>query len=190
MEEKKKSKFTLFLDKIDDKAEQKGKLWKTAWQFVKFSLVSFLLSLIQLGLVNLLFFLMKSWTTPLPGLLGQIFREESMGEGHSTYGFIVPFFVSNLVANTIGYFLNKSKTFKSDAPFWHYLVYIVVVIILILFTTWLQGIIVNSLIASGVEVIAPTLAGMIAGTIQFFVLFPLQKFVFLREKKKEEPTLE
>lgn len=186
MEDKKDktpSKFNSFLNKVDDKAENNGK--KTIWQLIKFIVVSLLVTIIQLALVNLLYFLMKSWTEPLPGFLGEIFSETTVGANHSNWGYILPFFLSNFIANTVGYFLNKSKTFKSDAPIWHYVIYIVLLFLLILFTTWLQGVVANWITSLGAEAIAPTIASMVAGTIQMIVLFPLQKFVLLREKKKE-----
>lgn len=185
--DKKPSKFTQFLDNADNKAEANGK--KTLWQIVKFVVVSSLVTIIQLGLVNLLYFLMKNWTEPLPSFLSAIFSETTVGIGHSNWGYILPFFISNFVANTVGYFLNKKKTFKSDAPVWHYVAYIVILFLLILFTTWLQGVVSNWITSLGAEAIAPTIAGMVAGTLQMIVLFPLQKFVLLREKKKE-PTEE
>ena len=183
---KNKTKFSMWLDRMDEKAQNKGKGAKVLWQIVKFLIVSMLVTIIQLGLVNLLYFLMKGWTTPLTGLLGMIFTEDVMGVGHSTWGYILPFFLSNLIANTVGYFLNKHKTFKSEAPWWHYVVYIVVLFLLIVFTTWVQGLIANLLISLGAEAIGPTIAGMAAGTIQMILLFPLQKFVLLREKKPNE----
>lgn len=182
-EEKEKTGFNKFLDKADNKAEQGGK--KTLWQIVKFIIVSSLVTLIQLGLVNLLYFLMKGWTAPLPDFLSVIFSEKTVGVGHSNWGYILPFFITNLVANTVGYFLNKSKTFKSDAPIWHYIIYIAFLLILIVFSTWLQGIIANAISSAGAEAIAPTIAGMVAGTFQMIVLFPLQKYVLLREKKQK-----
>lgn len=185
--DKKPSKFTQFLDIADNKAEANGK--KTLWQIVKFIVVSSLVTIIQLGLVNLLYFLMKNWTEPLPSFLSAIFSETTVGIGHSNWGYILPFFISNFVANTVGYFLNKKKTFKSDAPVWHYVAYIVILFLLILFTTWLQGVVSNWITSLGAEAIAPTITGMVAGTLQMIVLFPLQKFVLLREKKKE-PTEE
>ena len=188
-EEKKASRFTKFLNNADEKAEKGGK--KTIWQIIKFIIVSSLVTLIQLGLVNLLYFLMKSWTEPLPNFLAAIFSEQTVGVNHSNWGYILPFFISNLAANTVGYFLNKSKTFKSDAPIWHYVIYILFLLLLILFSTWLQGIVANGLSQLGAEAIAPTIAGMVAGTFQMIVLFPLQKYVLLRERKevnKEENT--
>ena len=182
--EKKPSKFTQVLNKIDDYAEARH--LKTLWQIAKFMAVSFLVSAIQLGLVNLLYFLMKGWTEPLTPLLSMIFSEDIVGEGHSNWGYILPFFISNLAANTVGYFLNRSKTFKSDAPIWHYIIYVGVLLVLIFFTTWLQGVAVNIMVGWGVEGIAPTLAAMLAGTVQLVILFPLQKFVLLREMKKNK----
>lgn len=175
-----------WLKNIDDKAGNKGSKIKTLWQLVKFTVVSLGVSLIQLGLVNLLYFLMKNWISPLPGFLANIFSEDVMGRGHSNWGYILPFFLSNAIANTIGYFVNKSKTFRSNAPFWHYLLYIIILIILIIFTTWLQGLIVNYMTRAKLEGIAPTIAGLIAGTLQFIIIFPLQKFVLLREKSDNE----
>ena len=121
----------------------------------------------------------------MPSFLGAIFTDATMGQGHSNWGYLLPFFLSNFIANTIGYFLNRSKTFRSDAPWWHYVLYILVLLLLITFSTWLQGVIVNGLISIGFEGGAPTIAAMAAGGFQFAALFPLQKFVFLREKKAE-----
>ena len=178
-----KTKFSLWLDKVDEKAANKGKGTKVLWQIVKFTIVGLLVTIIQIGLVNLLYFLMKNWTSPLTGLLGVVFSEDVMGKDHSTWGYVLPFFLSNLIANTVGYFLNKHKTFKSDAPAWHYIIYIVVLFLIIVFSTWIQGLIVNFLIGLGVETLGPTIAGLVAGSIQFVLLFPIQKFVLLREKK-------
>ena len=187
MDEPKKDKKPSWLDRIDDKAEKKG--LKTLWQTAKFVIVALIISLIQFILVNVLYFMMASWTTPLPGFLGAIFTEETVGEGHSNWGYILPFFLSNLIANTVSYFLNKSKTFKSDAPNWHYAIFFVVLVILILFSTWFQGVIANALSSAGATgIIPPTLAAMAAGMLQLVVLFPLQKFVLLKEKKAEKPA--
>jgi len=186
MEEKEKNKIIKFLDNLDDKFEKKGKLFKNLWQLFKFGFVSFIITVIQLGLLYLMYYLMKGWTDPLPGFLAVIFSPETVGEDHANWGYMLPFFLSNFIANTIGYFLNKSRTFKSDAPIWHYLIYIIVLIILIMFSTWFQGVLMNVFIVWGVEVIGPFIAMNLAGFVQFLVLYPLQKFVLLRERKVEQ----
>ena len=186
MEEKSENKIIKFLDNLDDRFEKKGKVFKNLWQLFKFGFASFIITVIQLGLLYLMYYLMKGWTDPLPGFLAVIFSPETVGEDHANWGYMFPFFLSNFIANTIGYFLNKSRTFKSDAPIWHYLVYIVVLIILIMFSTWLQGVLMNVFIVWGVEVIGPFIAMNLAGFVQFLVLYPLQKFVLLRERKVEQ----
>lgn len=184
--EKRKTQLTIWLDKVDDKAEAHGEVHKTIWQFIKFSAVSTIVTIIQVALVNLMYFLMKGWSDPLPGILGTIFTEETMGIGKSNWGYILPFFLSNFIANSVGYFLNRHRTFKSDAPWWHYVLYIGVLFVLILFSTWFQGLAVKIMLDwKWAEWIVPTLAMSLAGFIQFVILFPLQKFVLLREKKKE-----
>ena len=190
MEEKEKNKIITKLDNIDDHFEKKGKLWKNLWQLFKFSIVSTIITIIQLGLLYLMYFLMKGWTEPLPGVLAVIFSESTVGEGHANWGYMLPFFLSNFIANTIGYFLNKSRTFKSDAPLWHYFLYILVLFILILFSTWFQGFLMNILLSWNMELIGPFIAMNLAGFVQFLVLYPIQKFVLLKEKKVKEPVIE
>ena len=182
---KNQTRFSRWLDKMDEKSASKGKKIKILWQILKFLIVSLLVTAIQLALVNLLYFLLKEWDAPLSGFLSTIFNENTMGEGNSNWNYILPFFLSNLIANTVGYYLNKHKTFKSNAPWWHYLIYIVVLVLLIVFTTWIQGLVANLFINLGVESIGPTIAAMAAGSIQMIVLFPIQKFVLLREKKNQ-----
>ena len=81
---------------------------------------------------------MKNWKEPLPGFFGGIFSEQTMEKGQSNWGYILPFFLSNFVAN------------------------------------------------ARIEALAPTIASTVVGTVQTIALFPLQKFVLPREKKKKE----
>ena len=160
---------------------------KTLLQFIKFILVSSIAGVIQIVLVNVLYWTLREWTAPLPPLLAGIFDEAAVGAGNDNWGYVLPFFASNLLANIYGYIQNKKTTFKSDAPAWCFAVYLVLLVSLILFSTWLQGIIVNFL--RGTEVpfwaaLAPTAASAAAGTLQMVVLFPVEKFVLLKETKK------
>ena len=159
---------------------------KTVVQAVKFILVSLLASVIQLVLVNVLYYAMRGWTAPLPGLLSGIFSEITMGEGHSNWGYVLPFFLSNLIANIVAYIQNKKRTFGSDAPKRNFVIYMVVLFCLILFSTWLQGLVAGALLATDnqlLQKLAPTVAMACAGTLQMVILFPLEKFVLLKEKK-------
>lgn len=160
---------------------------KTIWQVIKFILVSCIVSIIQLVLVNLLFYLMRDFKAQLPDVLKRIFTPETVGAGNDNWGYVLPFFLSNLIANIYGYFQNQKTTFKtSNAPAWCMGVYIAVICALILFSTWLQGVVANLALNSGIGVLeglAPTIAAMAAGTVQMLVLFPLEKFVLFKERK-------
>lgn len=156
---------------------------KTIWQFIKFILVSGIVSIIQLVLVNVLFFLMRQWKAPLPPFLAAIFSASTVGVGNDNWGYVLPFFLSNLIANIYGYFQNQKTTFRSaNTPAWCMWVYLGTIVALILFSTWLQGVVANW--ALGIPMLAglaPTLAAMAAGNVQMLVLFPLEKFVLFKE---------
>ena len=175
-----------FLDRVDDKAAAKGPGIKTLWQLVKFIIVAILTTGVQIFLVIFLPKLFVGWTPALPAFLAGIFTEEIIGAGNANWGYILPYFLSLAIANTINYIINKSKTFKSDAPHWHFVVYFVVLVLLILFSTWFQGVVVHFLTRPNIGIgdsLARTIGSVSAGFIMSLVMFPLQKFVLLREKE-------
>lgn len=205
-DEKKK----ISLGGIDNAAEEKGSFIKTVWQLVKFLVVSGLVTIIQLALAALLPIVCDSIHTLLPEFLRGIFTptmfttgsEEATKyviDGVVTWGYVLPFLLSNLIANIYGFYQNKKTTFKSDAPWYNFAIYIVLLLALILFSTWMQGAIVGALMRIDAasktgfigwilgiitkETIARLLASMAAGFVQMVVLFPMEKFVLLKEKK-------
>jgi len=176
---------------------------KGFWQLVKFALVSGGVGLLQLILANVLPFLFDGVRDTIPAFLQTIFnpevlfnRETEKGaadyakyvvNGVVTWGYVIPFFLSNFLANIYGYFQNRKTTFKSDAPAINIVYYFLILIVLILFTTWLQSIIVGKLNGMGIPLLATfsrTIAAALAGFIQFIVLFPMEKFVLMKEKKE------
>jgi putative flippase GtrA len=211
----KDNKKKISLGGIDDAAEGKGSFFKTLWQLVKFLVVSGLVTIIQLVLANVLPFIFDSVTATLPTFLQGIFSpnvifDASTAEGLEqfgkyvvggtvengviiggivTWGYLLPFFLSNLIANIYGFYQNKKTTFKSDAPWYNFAIYIVLMIALILFSTWFQGWLVGIIAKinwAWIQPLARTIASLAAGFIQMVVLFPMEKFVLLREKKKDD----
>ncbi|MFR5876795.1 MAG: hypothetical protein ACLUFN_09930 [Eubacterium sp.] len=215
-DEKKK----ISLGGIDDAAEGKGSFFKTLWQLVKFLVVSGLVTIIQLVLANVLPLIFDGVTATLPAFLQGIFDPnvifdastaegiEQVGKyviggsiengvvvgGIVTWGYLLPFFLSNLIANIYGFYQNKKTTFKSDAPWYNFAIYIVLMIALILFSTWFQGWLVGIIAKidwAWIQPLARTIASLAAGFVQMVVLFPMEKFVLLKEKKKDgEETAE
>ena len=159
---------------------------KSLIQFIKFNLVSASVTIVQLLLVNVFFWLMKDWKAPLPGLLSTVFNEAAVGAGNANWGYVLPFFLSNVLANLYGFFVNRKVTFHSDAPKRNAVVFLIVLCILILVSTWIQGSLVHVIterFPAGTN-LAPTLAALAAGTIQFLILFPLEKYVLLKERER------
>ena len=187
---------------------------KTLWQLVKFLVVSGLVTIIQLVLANVLPLIFDGVTATLPVFLQGIFDPnvifdastkegiEQVGKyvidgtiqngsvvgGVVTWGYLLPFFLSNLIANIYGFYQNKKTTFKSDAPWYSFAFYIVLMIALILFSTWFQGWLVGIIAKinwAWIQPLARTIAGLAAGFVQMVVVLPMEKFVLLKEKKKD-----
>ena len=162
----------------------------TLWQFIKFNLVSFSITALQLALANLLPLLFDGVTAALPPFLRPVFRPEALFEGPSpyvvdgavTWGYVLPFFLSNFIANIYGYFMNMKTTFRGKGSRGGLAAYLGFLAALILFSTWLQGWITAGLSVTGFAVLARTAAAMAAGLVQAAVLFPLEKYVLFKKE--------
>ncbi len=106
-----------------------------------------------------------------------------------TWGYMLPFFLANIAANIFVYIMNKKYTFKSSAPRWHFILYFVIMVATILFTTWLQGVCYPWILSWGVSWLNP-LARVIcilpAGLVQTVVFFFAQKFLLPIDPSIEE----
>ena len=185
-DEKKK----ISLKGIDGAAEEKGSFIKTLWQLVKFLVVSGLVTIIQLVLANVL--PTKEGIEQVGKyVIGGSIQDGTVVGGIVTWGYLLPFFLSNLIANIYGFYQNKKTTFKSDAPWYNFAIYIVIMIALILFSTWFQGWLVGVIAKinwAWIQPLARTIAGLAAGFVQMVFLFPMEKFVLLKEKKNDDET--
>lgn len=172
------------IEKIDLKAEEKGKTAVTIWQFIKYNGVSMVATVVQLLLVNFLPALFVGVNKPLPEFLSKIFSEETLGAGNSNWGYVLPYFISMVVGNTITYMMNKKTTFNVDAPQWCFNVYLIVLVFMICVCTWVQGVIVNFFAQTGNTFLIKydrTLSTMLSGGVMLAVMFPLQKFVLFKK---------
>ena len=162
----------------------------TIWQFIKFNLVSSSITLLQLALANLLPLLFDGINVKLPVFLRSVFDPEMLFEGPSpyviegvvTWGYVLPFFLSNFIANIYGYFMNMKTTFRGKGSNGGLAAYLIILTMLILFSTWLQGFITAKLAATALAVLGRTIAAMAAGLVQVAVLFPLEKFVLFKKE--------
>ena len=171
--------------KLDAKYGDSG-----VWQFIKFNLISCTVSLLQFALANLLPLFFDGLRAPLPVFLRGIFSKEVLNleegiyviNGVVSWGYVLPFFLSNLIANIYGYFINRTTTFRSTSKPYSLPVYFIVLTLLILLTTWVQGILHSYFVSLGWKTLSRTLAASCAGWIQLFVLFPLEKYVLFKKE--------
>lgn len=162
----------------------------TLWQFIKFNLVSFSITVVQLALANLLPLVFDGVTAKLPPFLRPVFQPEMLFEGPSpyvvdgvvTWGYVLPFFLSNFIANIYGYFMNMKTTFRGKGSRTGLIAYLLILTALILFSTWLQGWITARLAVTAYAGLGRTIAAMAAGLVQVAVLFPLEKYVLFKRK--------
>ena len=193
MAEQKTLKQPKLFDKIDAKVEGKNGL-KTVWQVGKFSLFSIVAFLIQTVLQLVLPLIFDSMTTTLPGWLAWIINPGTLSAeqqalyvigGVVTWGYLLPFFISNYTANIVTYILNKKYTFKSRAPRWHFVLYFILMTLVIVFTTWLQGVCFAWLGHFSIpEWLNRILVMAPAGLVQWIAFFVIQKLLL-----PEDPEL-
>lgn len=192
-----------------EKKELKGGLL-TLWQLVKFSIVGMIGGLIQLGLQYLLPLYFDRFTKPLPPSMDFLFNTQTLFDvntakgamdyakyiidGRVTWGYVLPFFLANIIANIFCYIENKKRTFKSDAPRWHFTIYFVIMVLTIVFTTWVQGIFYPWLIHFNTDFInrfARLICLIPVGLIQTAVFFVTQKILLPpRDEHKDEDKKE
>lgn len=191
----------------EEKTEKKKKTLVgpllTLWQIVKFSFVSIIATVIQTTLQLVLPLIFDGVVTPLPQWLRFIYNVDVLFDvttadgladyvkyvvdGTVTWGYVLSFFLANITANVIAFFLNKKYTFKSSAPNWHFWAYFVIMVLTIVFTTWVQGVTYGFLGGLGVSGALNRLICLIpASLIQAIVFFVAQKLLLPPDKTEED----
>ena len=172
------------LTDIDKKAEEKGSLLTTIWQFVKFIVVSLLAMIVQFVLLNTLQ-LIPAIEALETTEFNWLFFSYPVAVGG--LGYFIVSNVANVMAQIVAFFVNKEKTFNSDANIAVALpIYIAFTIGLIIFSAWLNPTLKNVFVGLNIgEDLAKNIATMICSAVQFFLYFPVDKILF-KSKKKDE----
>ena len=161
----------------------------SVWQFIKFNLASFTISALQLLLANVLPLIFDGFNVKLPLFINNIFGntvnyvdKKYVVDNVLTWGYVLPFFLSNFLANIYGYFINMRYTFKGKGNKNSMKIYLVVLFTLIVVSTWIQSAVDIFISKTAFASLSRTIAGLVAGFIQMIVLFPLEKSVLFKEK--------
>ncbi|MCD7828653.1 MAG: hypothetical protein LUG85_09010 [Clostridiales bacterium] len=176
------------LKDLDNSAANKGKGIETLWQFVKFIVVSLGAFVIQTFLPYLIELPMSDefLSRPYEFLFYSSETAAQAGMATTGLGLFIALTASNIIAQIVSFFINKDKTFNSDANTKVVLpIYIVFTICLIAFSAWLQPFLVNFMTSKGIGSAAIGISGACCGAIQFFLYFPVDKLLF-RKKKQDK----
>lgn len=179
------------LKNIDNAAASKGKGVETLWQFIKFIVVSLAAFVIQIFLPLIIKLPMKEeflhrayefW----------IFKNDAPDENGiivAGLGVFIAANLANVIAQIVSFFINRDKTFNSDANIAITLpIYIVFTIALICFSAWLSPTLIHFFETKWnfAENVAISVSGAVCGAIQFFLYFPFDKILFPKKKEAEE----
>lgn len=177
------------LKNIDNAAASKGKGLETVWQFVKFIFVSLLAMIVQFALLNLLPLIpaiknlyngqdFNWWVFTVTGVAGGL-------------GYFIVNNAANIIAQIVAFFVNRDKTFNSDANIAVVLpIYIIFTIALICFSAWLNPTLKDLFVEkwNWGDAAASNAATMICSAVQFFLYFPVDKLLFPKKKETAEET--
>ena len=171
------------LNEIDKKASQKGKGMETLWQFVKFIFVSLGAFVIQTFLPLLLKLPMSEEFLNRPY---EFWLFASDGANENGLGIFIAATIANIIAQIVAFFINKEKTFNSDANTAVTLpIYLIFTVGLICFSAWLTPTLQGFLVTHGLGAsTALAITGALCGMIQFFLYFPVDKILFRKKKDK------
>ena len=181
MDSRKSVRGSSLIDRIDEKAERKGGVVLTAWQFAKFSAVSLIAFLVQFVLLNVLQLLPPVRELNTVAFHWWIFHYPVSANG---LGYFIAFNTANIAAQEAAFFINRKKTFRADNGLaWTLSVYLAATVLLICFSTCLSPQINGLLIGAGVNGgLAGNLSTILCNTIQFIVYFPVDKLLMRRRK--------
>ena len=174
----------------DQITAKKGNGKKTILEFVKFTLVGLLATVVQYSTLNILILMPFIKNLFATNLTWFVFNYPVMKSAagvivSGALGYFIAFNTANILAQIVAFFVNKEKTFKSGANVAvTFPIYIVFTILLICFAAWLSPILNTFFIGKGIGGQASAnLATAVISCIQFFVYFPVDKILFHKPKE-------
>ena len=174
------------LSNIDKIANEKGTKIEALWQFVKFIFVCMLATIVQFASLNILYlmpFIKNLFNTPFDWFVFHY------GIGAKGLGFFIAFNTANILAQIVGYFVNRKTTFNSSANIAvTFPIFLIVTIGLICLSAWLSPIIQAWLLTKNINnQLAANISSAVCGLVQLVIYFPFEKFLF-RRKREENPV--
>ena len=169
------------LNDIDKKSAEKGSGWQTAWQFVKFTVVSLLACFVQFASLNIMLLLPAVKNMETQSFKWFVFNYDEAAGG---LGMFIAFNAANVLAQIVAFFVNREKTFGANNNVAVTLaIYLVFTVGLVCFSAWFAPVLTTAFLSKGLnEQLAGNIATAICSFIQFVIYFPVDKLL-MREKK-------
>jgi len=171
------------LKDLDQKAEEKGSFLVTAWQLVKFTVVSMIATVVQFSTLNILYLIPAIRALEVREFHWFVFQYDLAAGGMKTF---IAFNVANVLAQIVAFFVNRKRTFGGTNSIPVTLtIYMAFTLALVCFSAWLAPSLTELMTGYGIgDQLAGNIAAMATGFIQFIVYFPVNKL--LMRKKKED----
>lgn len=152
------------------------------YQLIKFTLISCIAAVVEIGTVNLLGLLLKPYSQPVNWF---IFNYTAENGGLGT---MVAFLVSTSVAQFVSYITNRKATFHADNnQVFALTVYLIMVVFIILFQTWAGPVItiaLNKTIPN--YALCLNISKFSLMFLTFILVFVMDKFVIMRKTDKNK----
>ncbi len=170
-------------------AEQKQKFtekYAELWKFIKFTLVGFSSTLIELAVFYLLqYVVFKNIAhNPMPdGAFFKFLTSIGLAEG---LGIFYAYVISTTIGYIIAFILNRKTTFKADSNVvLSTILYIIMVVFTIIATAWIGTKFQNFMVAKGLKNLGDIITKPLVATLATAWTYPLNRFVIHRHKKPE-----
>ena len=170
---------------FDNKAESHGEGKKTLWQFVKYSVISWLCGATNFGVLNICLnipAIQNLFSVPFHWF---VFNYPVSADG---LGYFISYNIANICAQLVQYFANRKTNFKADNSVAVTLsLFMGFTVLVLIFAAWLSPYL-NALVLSfgAGPRIGANITTMIMGFIEYLIYFPFDKLIM--KKKKNNGT--
>lgn len=158
------------------------------WKFIKFSIVGFSSTIVELGVFYLLQYVVfkNILTAPMPD--NAFFKFVSFTGLADGMGYFYAYVISTTIGYIIAFILNRKTTFKADSNVLvSTILYIIMVIFTIGMTAWLGTQFQIFMANKGMQAIGDVIGKPIVAALATAWTYPLNRFVIHRHKKEAAP---
>ncbi len=161
------------------------------WKFIKFSIVGFSSTIVELGVFYLLQYVVFKNILDAPMPENAFFKFVSFTGLADGMGYFYAYVISTTIGYIIAFILNRKTTFKADSNVLvSTILYVIMVIFTIGMTAWLGTQFQMFMANKGMQAIGDVIGKPIVAALATAWTYPLNRFVIHRKHKTAEPEAE